>query len=256
MGDFFKSLSEKNPILYYSGLVSLVLGLLCVLISNFDPKQVMGVNAWMKPFKFFISICIFNWTMAFYLSLLPEKFGKHIHLYSMMVVVVFAIELIIITGQAARGQLSHFNITTPTNAMLFSLMGVAIVTLSTWTAFVGIWFFKAPVPPGFSAGFWWGVRLGIVLFVVFSFEGMVMAQKLQHTIGAADGSKGYPIVNWSMQHGDLRIAHFVGMHALQVLPLFGYFVLRKPGEIIFAAILYSGLALWLFLRAMAGKPPI
>lgn len=254
MIDFLKVLEVKNPILYFSGLISWGLAIVFMVVSLFDTKQVMGINAWIKPIKFFISIGLFNWTMAFYLSLLPSEMEKRISTYSIMVVIVFLIEMVIITGQAARGQLSHFNISTPLNGALFSLMGIAIMTLTVWTAITAIWFFKTPVPSGYSAGFWWGIRLGILLFAVFSFEGMQMASMRRHTIGAQDGGEGLPFLNWSKQYGDLRVAHFVGIHALQMLPLLGYFLLKRPGEMIFAAILYGGLSLWLFLRAMAGKP--
>jgi hypothetical protein len=246
-------LSRRNPVLYYAGLISLLLGLTCILISFFDHRQIMGINAWIKPIKFFISISIFTWKMAFYLSLLPTQRTAAIRWYSWMAVLVFAIELLIITGQAARGQLSHFNVSSAINGMLFSLMGIAIVTLTVWTAIAGTWFWRSPIPQEMPAGFLWGIRLGIFIFVIFSFEGMVIAQRLQHTIGAPDGGDGLPIVNWSKQHGDLRVAHFVGMHALQVLPLLGYYMFKRPLQITVVSFLYTGFALWLFLRALSGK---
>ncbi len=253
MVEFLKMLSARNPVLYYGGWVCLLATVLCLLLSFFDHKQVMGINAWIKPIKFFISIWIFNWTMAFYLSLLPAERATAIRWYSIMVVIVFFIEMVIITGQAARGQLSHFNVSSPLNGALFSLMGIAIVTLTVWTAVVGLWFWLAEVPLNFSPGFWWGIRFGILLCVIFSFEGMLMASRLQHSVGAPDGGEGLPLVNWSKQHGDLRVAHFVGMHALQVLPLLGFFLLKRPGEIVTATILYAGFSVRLFLRAMSGK---
>jgi len=248
-----QKIAQANPVLYYSGLISFFCGVLALLMVLMTDRQVMGINAWIKPLKFFLSIGIFNWTMALYLSYLPAGRATAIRWYSWMVVIVFFIELVIIAGQAARGQLSHYNVSTPLNGALFSLMGVAILTLTTWTAVTATWFFKSNVPQELHAGYWWGIRLGIVLFCLFSYEGMVMARNLQHTVGAPDGGEGLPLVNWSKKHGDLRIAHFVGMHALQVLPLLGYFLLRRPAEIIAAAVVYASGSLWLFLRAMAGK---
>jgi hypothetical protein len=62
------------------------------------------------------------------------------------------------------------------------------------------------------------------------------------------------VLNWSKNHGDLRIAHFVGMHALQVLPFVGFWLLKKPVEIIALASVYALLAFYLFVRALGGKP--
>ena len=174
-------------------------------------------------------------------------------IYSWVVVIVMTFELTVIIGQAARGKLSHFNITSTTDGLLFSLMGVAITTFTIWTAYIGALFFTkktAAIP----ATYLWGIRLGILLFVIFAFEGGLMAARLGHTVGAADGGPGLPGTNWSTQHGDLRVAHFVGMHALQILPLYGYFLARRPGQVILLGLAYLVLAVALLMQALAEKP--
>jgi hypothetical protein len=125
--------------------------------------------------------------------------------------------------------------------------------LAAWTGVIGYYFFKqknfaAPMP------FIWGIRLGIILFVLFSFEGGIMASRLSHTVGAPDGGPGIPVFNWSTGYGDLRIAHFTGIHSLQILPLFGYYVARSSRAVQFFAAGYFIITVFLFVQAFRKLP--
>ena len=245
------SLKNQDAILFWFGLVCLVGGALCLGLSLTTTRQIMGINGFIKPAKFCFSIWIFCWTMACFLPLLNRPGTQTA--YDWMVVLVMGFELAVIIGQASQGKLSHFNITSPADGMLFTLMGVAITVLTIWTGYIGVLFFTQPLPT-IPASYLWGIRLGILLFVVFAFEGGLMGGRLSHTVGAADGGPGLPGTNWSTHNGDLRVAHFVGMHALQVVPLFGYFVSRQPVYVMALGVAYGLLAIALLVQALAGRP--
>ncbi|WP_255563604.1 hypothetical protein [Mucilaginibacter rivuli] len=211
----------------------------------------MGVNAWYKPIKFAVSIGIYSWTMAwftFYLGL-PTQ----INWYNWVTVALLGFELLYIALQAARGQLSHFNQTTYIYSALYTLMGLAATCVTLYTGYIGILFCTQQFPelPGY---YLWSIRLGIFLFVIFAMEGAVMGGRLTHTIGGPDEEKGLPFLNWSRKYGDLRIAHFIGMHALQVLPLFAFYILKNDTWVIVLGICYGMLALWLLVHALNGRP--
>ena len=251
MTSLLTSLHDRNSVLYQLGWFSIIGALVCAILALTTQGQVLGINAYIKPMKFFGSTAILSWTMAWFVVLLPQQ--RSVQVYAWVVVAVFAFELAVIVWQASRGKLSHFNISSPTDGLLFGLMGVAITVFTVWTAYIGYLFFRLDTTAA-NAAYIWGIRLGILLFVVFAFEGFMMAGRLAHTVGAPDGGAGLPITNWSKRYGDLRVAHFFGMHALQLLPLFGYYIAQRPYQVIILAAFYFFLVTGLLMQALAGKP--
>ncbi|MFD2571191.1 hypothetical protein ACFSUS_11140 [Spirosoma soli] len=251
MNVILHTLKSRNAILYNFGWICFVSFFVCTLLSLTTTVQVLGINAFIKPMKFFLSTGIFCWTMGWFTHLLDRK--RAVVVYSWMVVIAMMYELPVVTYQAALGKLSHFNISSLVDAILFQTMGIVIFIFTMWTAYIGYLFFSqkrfdAPM------AYVWGIRLGIVLFVIFAFEGFLMGGRLSHTVGAPDGGAGLPVTNWSVRHGDLRVAHFLGMHALQLLPLFSYYVARKPSQVIIAAALYWVIVSTVLVQALMGKP--
>ncbi len=251
---FLTTLKRRNTSLYYFGWVNLICAALCIIPFLFSNTQVLGVHAWIKPFKFLLSTVIFSWSMGWYMFYLQEQ--KAVRVFNYVVILSLSFELIYIIWQAAKGELSHFNITSVFHGVMFSVMGMVISLMTIWTGYIAFLFWRNTFPQ-LPIAYVWGIRMGIVLFVLFAFAGGLMAARLSHTVGAAmDTVKGLPLVNWSRESGDLRIAHFFGMHALQVLPLLGFYVFKTKQQIIVAAFLYALLATALLIQALKAVPLI
>jgi len=94
----------------------------------------------------------------------------------------------------------------------------------------------------------------MLIFIVASLEGYLMAANLSHTVGAPDGQEGIFFLNWAKSYRDLRIFHFFGFHALQVLPLFAWYFSRdKFMPVKVFGIIYILLSLGTFCNALAGR---
>jgi hypothetical protein len=250
---FLENLHLVNKPLFFLGLVSLFGAMVCMALMQFTQTEVLGVNAWLKPFKFYFSVVFYAWTMAWMLQFLPDQLP--VPWYSWALIIGLGYELFVITWQASLGKMSHFNTSTAFDAALWTSMGVVITIVTLWTGFMGIQFFTQStiqIPDTWL----WGIRLGILFTVIFSFEGAAMGSMMRHTVGAADGGAGLPIVNWSTKHGDLRIAHFLGIHALQVVPLFAVMVARSVQQVWWFALVYFLLVSITFIQAMMGRPLI
>jgi uncharacterized membrane protein (UPF0136 family) len=259
----FQVISEifaRNRVLCTVAIAHIALFLAMLIVAPFDTRTVLGINPWIKPMKFALSIALFTATIAWLLSELPSgERSKRIVTWGIAVAMI--VEMALITLQAARGVTSHFNNSTPFNGAVFVIMGVMITLSTMLVAYVTIRFYRARPP--LPAAYLWGIRLGLSLFILASLEGFVMVGLMSHAVGVADGGPGLPFANWSTEGGDLRIAHFFGMHALQVFPLVGY-VLSRPGVaerlgrpvtwLWVFALGYGVGALLLFLRALAGQP--
>jgi hypothetical protein len=183
------------------------------VLAIVDDRVVLGAPVWFKPLKFAISFVAYAGTLAWLLGRLRERTMRTV---GWVIVLASAVEMAIIVGQAARGVRSHFNDDTPFDAALFSVMGATIVVLWLATLAVALRFLREPGPDRAVAT---AVRSGLVVALIGLLEGFVMVALNGHAVGVPDGGPGLPLVGWSTTGGDLRIAHFVGMHALQGLPL-------------------------------------
>jgi hypothetical protein len=77
--------------------------------------------------------------MAWYCHYLPNF---NLILFNWTVVVLWSFELIYIALQASKGQLSHYNLSTPVYTILYGLMAIAATVVTLYTAYVGFYFSK------------------------------------------------------------------------------------------------------------------
>jgi hypothetical protein len=250
MLELINEFKSRNASLFYFGLMCFLFSLFCLVMSKISAVQVYQVNAWYKPFKFAASTFLFSWSMLWYCHYLHDF---SIRTFNWVVILCLGFEIVYIAWQASRGQASHYNSTTPFYAAMFSLMAIAATIVTCFVAYVAFLFCTQSFPE-LLPNYLWAIRFGLIIFVIFSFEGFVMGSKLSHTVGAINDNSNWWILGWSKSFGDLRIAHFVGMHALQVLPLLSYYLLKNTKWTILAAAFYLLIAVTTFIQAIQGKP--
>ena len=247
---FLSELKTRNETLFYYGVVCLVLALLFFVLSKTTTTQVYGVNTWLKPFKFALSTSLFAWAMAWYCYYLVD-FNQP--LFNWSVILLLGFEIVYIAIMAGKGEISHYNTSSPLYASLFSMMALAATLVTLYTAFVGVQFFTQSFPQ-LPPYYLWAIRLSILIFVVFSFEGFAMGSRLSHTVGAVNDNSNLWILGWSKKVGDLRVSHFIGMHALQVLPVLSFYLIKNTKGTVVVGLLYGILALFTLVQALQGKP--
>jgi hypothetical protein len=238
-----------------------------------DPRVITGAPAWLKPFKFAVSTAVYSLTLAWIFTYLADR-PRMRRIVGWTTAIVFVLEVGLIDLQAWRGTTSHFNASTPLNRTIFIVMGSAILiqTFVSVTVAVALWRQRFVNP---SLG--WALRFGMILTIAGAMTGPLMTRPTPtqleqaragrglpiigaHTVGAPDGGPGVPVTGWSRQHGDLRVPHFVGLHALQALALVAVALRRwrrpetaRVKAVQIAAASYASLFVLLIWEALRGQ---
>ncbi len=238
-----------------------------------DPRTIEGWPAWLKPAKFAASTAIYSATLAWIFRYLPD-WPRLTRRVGALTAWVFVGEVALIAMQAARGETSHFNTSSVLNGVVFTLMGLGIMTQTVGAAVVTVALWRQHIADRTMA---WALRLGMTLTVIGASVGGMMTQPTsaqmaqaresgemprsgQHSIGGVDGGAGLPGTGWSTEHGDMRVPHFVGLHAMQTLPIVALLLGRRRDEatrvrlVWLAAVSYAVLFGLLLSQAMSGQP--
>ena len=215
---------RSSPALYGIVLFHLLLAIFCLGGVLLDDRTLVGVNVWVKPLKFAISGAIYIFSVGFLITLYPFSNRKK-NWITNIVAWTLLLEIGIIVMQAARGVQSHYNNTTVLDSLLFLGMGILIginVVIMLLFIIETLRLKLAVLKP-----MQWAIFFGWCIVLFGSWVGGQMISQLGHSVGVADGGEGIPLLNWSTVAGDLRVAHFFGLHALQIVPLFAFLMNRK-----------------------------
>jgi hypothetical protein len=227
--------------------------------AAFDDRLLSGSPVWAKPMKFALSFTVLFATLAWFERRLSSGWRDGRILRGTVVVMATAmlVEMGYMIIMAAQQQESHFNLSTPFTRFMYSVMGVGAVLLITSVATFGIAMLRdgeADVTPSLRLGIGWGCLLTFLLTLVTA--GYMSSQGAFVGI-ATPGSAVLPLTGWSATVGDIRPAHFLALHAMQVLPLAGLWFDRvgiAKRRMSWVAIFYAALTGAVFTQALAGLP--
>ncbi len=266
------------------GLTVLVVVSLVLIVGSslgllLDPRstELLGTPAWAKSFKFSVSTLLYGLGLLWILGLAQNRTATRM---GGLIGWVLSFELGLIVIQATRATPMHFNYTSPFNTALWAIMtvGIGVMMVGFLVLVVQVWRTIRTEPVVATA-----IRLGLLVTAIGLAQGNLMPAPTQaqleaitagqtlamlgaHTVGSnsqtPDNGAGLPLLGWSTTHGDLRIGHFVGIHALQLIPLFGLWLARrrgleqakKLGLLWIGALGYLGLMLLVTWQALRGQP--
>lgn len=266
-----------NPMLVVFTIASALLLLVGVVGMLVDPRIVLGMPNWAKSTKFGISLLLYGATLLLILPMLTRR-PRLAQFVANGTGALLLIEVVLLAIQATRGVPMHFNESTAFDTLLWRTMSVSIMLFWLVTLVgVGLLLFQ----PMTNRVLAWSVRLGMLLTLIGLTEGFLMTspnatqqtilasgQQLDlvgaHTVGGLDGGPGLPLLGWSTNHGDLRIGHFIGIHAVQVIGLLGLLLLQLGptwlGErarlalVALGALAYFGLMALVTWQALRDQP--
>jgi len=263
---------EASRPLTAAGLGLLILFGVTMAPLAVDPHVITGVPAWLKPAKFAISTSVYALTLAWVMTYLRD-WPRLTRLVGWTTGAVLVIEVVLIDLQAVRGVTSHFNTATAFDAAVFTVMGISI--LVAWAMAIALTvalFRQSFADPALGSA----IRVGMLVTVIGSGAGGLMTRPTSaqlehvrtthsmpvvgaHTVGAADGGPGIPVTGWSREHGDLRVAHFLGLHAIQTIPALVWLVGRRASPqlrrraLLVISLSYASLFAILLGQALSGQ---
>jgi len=238
----------------------------CLIAYAIDERLLIGVSVWSKPVKFALSLIVLMTTLIWLLPNMDAgaRRGRVVRWAALAIGLMGVLEISYIIIQAARGRASHFNDSTPLEAIMYAVMGVGAVTIVIGCFIIGWMLFRhgrENAPLGLRLGGAWGLMIGAVLTIVTAsiLSSGVISPDGHWVGGVRSDAGGLFLFGWSRTGGDLRVPHFFATHLMQGLPILGLLLDRfLPRHVrsglwigsIFGAVIIAAT----FLQAVSGKP--
>lgn len=216
---------RHGPLFAATAVVMLAMVPPTLMALALDLRTLNGVNVWIKPLKFEISIAVYVATLAWFMSFLPaqEQGARRLRLWAVAAAIVAVVEMIWIGGAAYFGIASHFNRDNAFMAAVYPVMGAMAITLTLPSLAMGRAFLRhraASDNPAFHLSLGLGLILNCVLTILVA---GYMSSQTGHAVGGAmSDANGLKLMGWSRDGGDLRVAHFFATHAMHFIPAFGW----------------------------------
>ncbi len=234
-----------------------------LLLHYQDTRLLNGISVWHKPLKFHLAIAVFCGTLAWYCAWINRAVMSRwwYRLYINGLVIAVVVELAWLWFAAALGEPSHFNRTHSILAVAYPLMGIIAVYLTSATLFVAVLLQANKHSPLTRYCRSMTISGLLISFVFTVFIASELASMDSHWIGGSQtDTNGFWLFGRSRDGGDLRVAHFFSLHAMQALPLiallpvWGRAVTRSGWLTVFWSGCYAALILFTYFQAKRGLP--
>lgn len=247
-----------------------------------DERLFQGVNVWIKPLKFLFALSVYLLTLAWFARYAPTATRQRRSwiLHEQVVMWAIVAEILWIAGAAAQGTASHFNRSSLAMGVIYGFMGLAAIALTTASTTLAFAIHRNPhtgLSTGTQAGLVWGLglTLPLTLLTAGTMSGMsghlvvnagsgavslaVASAAADPAGGVAATASALPLIGWSREAGDLRVAHFFATHALHIVPLMAWCWVRLGGgrhawAVASLALAYSSFVIFTFVQALMGRP--
>lgn len=260
LGDW-RGYRRAEPLWFDATIGLLILSAICLVAEGLDQRLLNGVSVWAKPFKFSLSLAIYFATLLVFIGYLSasQRRTKSARFMVSSLVWVALLEMAYIAIQGGLGEASHYNLTTPFHSAMYSLMGAGATWLVLGLLWLG-WLIAKNHNLGEPMVLAIVLGLGLTFLLGGGFGSYLGGQAGHWVDGPTTDAHGIWLFNWTTVGGDLRVAHFFGMHAMQAIPLFALLLPVQLNRrvtcalvIVFSAA-YAGFSAHTFVQAIQGQP--